>query len=501
MKLLHIAALFLVSAVFAVSVVQGKPAIDDDDDDDKYDEYVDDGYDYDGDDDDYNSDVDSGGTDENDYAIKDVPNFVTRGSTFTVDKGTTIRLPCYVDRLPKNFVLMWNRINPRSGQKSMVAMDKMLMGNDPRISVEVGASGSDHGSSLIISLAKDEDAGQYICEMGTGGGQAIKHTVHIRAPPTIVKFPENGIVLAEKGDEVSLSCVGEGKPEPVITWTRVGKHLPDGSTTVVASELVYPNVNRHHAGIYMCAANNGYGQEAKEKIEVVVEYEPEVSVEEMFIHAKDGDTVELVCVVHARPKADVRWLKDGVDITANAAAPVQHNRHTLILESLEESEMGVYTCAAKNNHGEGLGVIEISGKAAPAVFQSKPSGYEPNKYLIEWNAVSHTPIFKFELLYRRHSEPKEVWRRLEVEPKKQDSMTWAGKHSLSGLGGAAQYEARVRTENAEGWNNLSLPFQFATFGAAPLQTGLTSGATMFSSTLTLVLVLLVAVTNGLKLIL
>ena len=47
--------------------------------------------------------MDSGGTDENDAAIKDVPNFVTRGSTFTVDKGTTIRLPCYVDRLPSEF--------------------------------------------------------------------------------------------------------------------------------------------------------------------------------------------------------------------------------------------------------------------------------------------------------------------------------------------------------------------------------------------------------------
>ena len=46
-----------------------------------------------------------------------------------------------------------------------------------------------------------------------------------------------------------------------------------------------------------------------------------------------------------------RWLKDGVDVTANAADPV-HHRHTLILDSLEESEMGVYTCAAKNNHGE-----------------------------------------------------------------------------------------------------------------------------------------------------
>ena len=49
---------------------------------------------------------------------------------------------------------------------------------------------------------------------------------------------------------------------------------------------------------------------------------------------------------------------------------------------------------------QGVGVIEISGKAAPAVFQSKPSGYEPNNYLIEWTAVSHTPVFKFELLYR-----------------------------------------------------------------------------------------------------
>ena len=39
--------------------------------------------------------------------------------------------------LAENFVLMWNRINPRSGQKSMVAMDKMLMGNDPRISASI----------------------------------------------------------------------------------------------------------------------------------------------------------------------------------------------------------------------------------------------------------------------------------------------------------------------------------------------------------------------------
>ena len=73
---------------------------------------MDDEYNYDdyGDEDDYNSDVDSGGTDKNDAAIQDVPDFVTRGSTFTVDKGTTIRLPCYVDRLPSKISFLKNSI-------------------------------------------------------------------------------------------------------------------------------------------------------------------------------------------------------------------------------------------------------------------------------------------------------------------------------------------------------------------------------------------------------
>ena len=52
------------------------------------------------------------------------------------------------------------------------------------------------------------------------------------------------------------------------------------------------------------------------KIEVVVEYEPEVSVEEMFIHSKEGDTVELVCVVHARPKAEVRLVAQNTQNTS-----------------------------------------------------------------------------------------------------------------------------------------------------------------------------------------
>ena len=36
------------------------------------------------------------------------PEILTKGNTYTVDKGTTIRLPCYVDKFPSKCRIMSN---------------------------------------------------------------------------------------------------------------------------------------------------------------------------------------------------------------------------------------------------------------------------------------------------------------------------------------------------------------------------------------------------------
>ena len=61
-----------------------------------------------------------------------------------------------------------------------------------------------------------------------------------------------------------------------------------------ATELSFKNVNKRHAGTYVCTANNGFGTEVKEEIRLDVEYKPEVDVEELFIHAMENNKVELV---------------------------------------------------------------------------------------------------------------------------------------------------------------------------------------------------------------
>ena len=85
--------------------------------------------------------------------------------------------------------------------------------------------GDKRGSTLTIRLAVDEDAGQYLCLLGSTGQKELKHTVEIRQPPEISKTPKSGHVLAKKGDTVSMKCIGKGDPLPEVSWTRVVRNF------------------------------------------------------------------------------------------------------------------------------------------------------------------------------------------------------------------------------------------------------------------------------------
>ena len=149
------------------------------------------------------------------------------------------------------------------------------------------------------------------------------------------------------------------------------KKLPDGRQELRATELSFKNVNKHHAGTYVCTADNGFGQVVKEKITLDVEYSPEVEVEEYFIHATEQNQVELVCLVHAHPQATVQWFKDTVELTDdNVKLERLGHRHTLTIPSISHSDYGNYTCRAKNTHGEKSRILEVSGESI-SIFYSQ----------------------------------------------------------------------------------------------------------------------------------
>ena len=101
--------------------------------------------------------------------------------------------------------------------------------------------------------------------------------------------------------------------------------LPSGEKESSGSLLSLANVSRHDSGTYICEAANGVDNPVRAKIDlriicknkvfcictwqrqVVFSFidEPEIHVDKAWIHADVGVEVEISCIVHAEPRAEV----------------------------------------------------------------------------------------------------------------------------------------------------------------------------------------------------
>ena len=121
-------------------------------------------------------------------------------------------------------------------------------------------------------------------------------------------------LVLRAGDTASLTCRAvAGSPQPTLAWRKVSKQ---GSTDlsnlvmedVAAAVLQLERVTRHQAGKFVCSGDNGVKPVEKEVV-VHVEFSPEISVEHHVVETRLGAEVELTCIVHAFPHAEVTWKK------------------------------------------------------------------------------------------------------------------------------------------------------------------------------------------------
>jgi len=436
-------------------------------------EYKDD-YDYGDDDIPVNdADVDGG---PGDSMLIHRPVIVSESVQLDVDNGMTIRLPCIVDELPGEISIIWSK---EDAKKTIIAMGTMVLDQEYKERATVMVD--DKGSTLTIGIAKSDDAGQYKCSVAVKGNRPeIKHTVRIRAPPSIESSTPS-ILEVKKGDDVTLNCKGSGSPTPIVKWSRVGKMMPDGSSEIESDVVIFSEVTRKHAGTYRCSAANGHGKGASKEVQVVVEYSPEVEVTEVFVHTKSGDEAEIVCRVHAVPSPTIVWSKDGQVISSSQRVKIANlgSRHTLMISQVNSEDFGKYTCQASNSLGSSQRMIEMSGHAAPADFKSTASGHSESSFLVEWTSMSYTPIEMFRL--EISLSPSGSWQRYAVLPTQDGAYHYAGKEFLSGLQSATPYRARVTASNGEGWGSPGPIWNFATKGAVPSPASVTASATSSSS--------------------
>lgn len=403
---------------------------------------------------------------------KRTPKFISISKTVTINEGQTIKLPCVVDKLD-NFVMIWKH-KQKVGEPNILAVSGNLMDKkDTRFVLETPPN----GNNLVISLAEVKDEGEYICQVSAYNPVEIKHTVKIRVAPEVQAsgYPapegEENMITVEAGQPVELDCkVLKGSPRPDIIWSRKERSLPSGEMSIKADSISFPKTNRRHSGIYICSADNGWGEPATSKIKLNVQHAPVIEQEQTFIHTKEGDETEVTCIVHSSPHSIVTWYRNGqvLEKTKNVINQ-RGNRHTLLITQITGSTHGKYECRARNDFGEDMKTIEVSGKASPAEFKSGQLGEKKKKYALEWVVESITQVTEFKVEYRKVKDDSDKWMKKMVTPTKVDPKGYAGEVVIDDLAPSTEYVARVSSKNDFGYSNLSPEFKFHTANDGPLK--------------------------------
>ncbi|XP_071140984.1 neurofascin-like [Mytilus edulis] len=211
----------------------------------------------------------------------------------------------------------------------------------------------------------------YVCQCQKGDSGTfcqIQWPVH----PTII-LPLD-MTLNEGTPLAEIPCFAEGIPPPEIKWSALNGNLQN-NTKQMAHYLVLRNVTIDDGGYYVCIASNRVGADIKRLyIHVIAKHILHVSPVitapsevERFYYTE----AKLVCNVTGYPKPDVKWLYNHEEYNATG--------DTLIISTVTNATIGIYTCIATNDAGTSQAniILKVTNDAPTIVSSPKPSISQP----------------------------------------------------------------------------------------------------------------------------
>lgn len=226
------------------------------------------------------------------------------------------------------------------------------------------------GQKLRIKDFGSENEGRYFCRVSNSVGTKESHVdVTMLVPPIIKEF---GSQVTVEGRTLILPCEPiEGRPSPDLFWSNAngnqlfveGNQLVDDGTISIdnthrgISKLIIKNIQRDHAGDYMCRAINAVGNSSK-IAKISVDYSPKISSSFTDVFGWPGQLRNLSCTADGRPYPVIAWFSRGQHIFDTRSYKIE-TVGTQVVTSTLQIRIGIgqswlfgnYSCVAKNQHG------------------------------------------------------------------------------------------------------------------------------------------------------
>ncbi|ODN02698.1 Hemicentin-1 [Orchesella cincta] len=300
-----------------------------------------------------------------------LPNIVpfTFGSD-TIEAGEMAQLQCMVSSGDAPLQITWS-----------------FHGKDTSTMTQKGVSTAKFGersSLLVIDSVSSHHVGTYTCFARNAAGNSSHSTdLRVNVAPRIIPFTFGDEPL-QAGEFKSLDCtIAEGDLPLSITWIFHGQQLSSqmGINTVRIGKrtnlLTIDAVAASHMGNYTCSASNSVAS-TNYTAQLTVHVPPKIVPFGGDEPSSFGDAVQLTCLVATgdlplqltwsfHGSGDSKQKQEGVSIMK-----IGTKSSLLIIESLQATHNGQYTCRASNNAGTdeytATVVVNVPPKIMPFTF-------------------------------------------------------------------------------------------------------------------------------------
>ncbi|XP_038192128.1 neuronal cell adhesion molecule isoform X29 [Arvicola amphibius] len=236
-----------------------------------------------------------------------------------------------------------------------------------------------NGDLYFSNVLPEDTREDYICYARFNHTQTIqqKQPISLKVisakpskerPPTFLT-PEGNESLKEelRGNVLSLECIAEGLPTPIIYWIKEDGTLPVNRTFYrnFKKTLQITQVTEADSGNYQCIAKNPLGA-VHHTIAVTVKAAPYWIAAPQNLVLSPGENGTLICRANGNPKPRIAWLTNGVPIEIAPDDPSRKiDGDTIIFSNVQERLSAVYQCNASNEYGYLLANAFVNVLAEP----------------------------------------------------------------------------------------------------------------------------------------
>lgn len=231
---------------------------------------------------------------------------------------------------------------------------------------------------LIIKNIDQADVANYACNISNIAGYEYKDVyLNILRQSAKIKTGPREEETVSKGSNVTIHCVAEGFPKPVISWQFNGVQISGGGKYSVdqnTGDLVIRKVGTEDEGKYRCTATNQDDKDSKEGNIIVKSVTTIVDGPRDSEHEVRSNII-MNCTVMYDLSQDltVTWKKDNQDLQELGGRIKVEDNHSLTINNVTFSDAGDYTCWARTSTSEDTD----NGKLVVRIIPPKLKFVEP----------------------------------------------------------------------------------------------------------------------------